>query len=146
VPSSGSPRAAASASSRASARDHSGHVKIPRSWSDSAIANAWASHGAANVGPASSRGSAGSAARSGLGGVKVVLEQVQIHAVACGNLRTPELARPKAHAVAVLRLGVAAHCVRVGKREDAVVDVDGAVAPTNVARLPGVTSWVDPAR
>src|SRR5438309_8616749 len=146
MPSSGSPRAAASASSRASARDHSGHVKAPRSWSESAIANAWASHGAANVGPASSRGNAGSAARSTSDGVKVVLEHVEVHAVARGPLGTPELARLKANAVAVLRLGVASHRVRIGEREDAVVDADRSAPATDVARKPGVTDRVHPTR
>src|SRR2546427_5850501 len=124
MPSSGSPRALAAASSVASASAHSRQVKAPRPCSETVIAKACASHGALNTGPASSRGRAGRARRSTSGGIEVVIPQVEVHAVACGRLVPPKLACGEAHAVAMLGLLVARHRVRVGENEDAVIAVD----------------------
>src|SRR2546427_2232830 len=118
MPSSGSPRALAAASSVASASAHSRQVKAPRPCNETVIAKACASHGALNTGPASSRGRAGSARRSTSGGIEVVIPQIEVHAVARGCPVPPKLARGEAHAVAMLGLLVARHRVRVGENED----------------------------
>src|SRR5207245_1008617 len=58
----------------------------------------------------------------------------------------PELARGEAHAVAMLRLLVARHRVRVGEDEDAVIAVDDAALAARVTRQARVAEGVIVAR
>src|SRR5688572_13668956 len=95
--------------------------------------NAWASHGARKTGPSASRGIAGSSPRSGgrivmSGPIEVVIPQVDVHELARGRRRPPQLLRAELHAVDVLGLLALLQRVGVGKDEDAVVAVDDPAA------------------
>src|SRR3989442_272725 len=75
-------------------------------------------------------------------GIQVVVPEIDVDVLVRARLRSPELLRVEAHAVAVLRLLVARRGVRVGEDEDAVIAIDHAVLRARVARQARVAERV----
>ena len=145
MPSSASPRSAASASSAARVSAHSFHVKCPCAESRTASAKACACHGSANTGPASSRGRLCNSGKQPFrsGTFKVVVPQVDVDRIAGRSLIAPKLTCRELHRVHMLSFLTQPMSVGIGENIDSVIAVDLTHFASRITGQPCMAGWID---